>query len=98
MSVRVVPMSEEQHKSAKKRWGLVKAEVKVGMFGKAMQHKKKIAAAITVKIIIYRAHDRAPQDSFVKLKSKEKNHFEGHFLRSVGSAFLLLCLFLPFII
>ena len=52
MSVRVVPMSEEQHKSAKKRWGLVKAEVKLGMFGKAMQHKKKIAAAVTVKIII----------------------------------------------
>ena len=52
MSVRVVPMSEEQHKSAKKRWGHVKAEVKLGMFGKAMQHKKKIAAAVTVKIII----------------------------------------------
>ena len=45
-------MSEEQHNSAKKRWGHVKAEVKIGMLGKAMQHKKKIAAAVTLKIVI----------------------------------------------
>ena len=45
-------MTEEQHKRAKHHWSHVRAEVKVGIIGKAMKNKKKIAAALTVKIVI----------------------------------------------
>ena len=45
-------MTEEQHKRAKHHWSHVRAEVKLGIIGKAMKNKKKIAAALTVKIVI----------------------------------------------
>ena len=44
--------SKPASKRAKKNWGKVKAAVKVGTYHKMAKHKKKIAAAVTLKIII----------------------------------------------